>query len=62
MKHLYTPGREDDDSGFQVFGLQQQRCQVGVLAEEQDLLCLEDHRDEQQVRETQQNRTPKNRS
>lgn len=43
------PGREDDDSGLQVFGLQQQRRQVGVLAEEQHLLRLEDHGDRRQV-------------
>lgn len=38
----YKPGREDDDSGLQVFSLQQQRRQVGVLAEEQHLLSLDD--------------------
>lgn len=41
----YQPGREDDDSGLQVSGLQQQRRQVGVLVEEQHLLGLEDHGD-----------------
>lgn len=39
---LYKPGREDDDTGLQVFGLQQQSCQVGVRAEQQHLLRLED--------------------
>lgn len=46
---LYTPGREDDDSGLQVFGFQQQRRQVGVLAEQQHLLRLEDQRAGRQV-------------
>ena len=49
MPLLYKPGREDDYSGLQVFGLQQQGCQVGVLAKQQHLLRLEDHRPGRQV-------------
>lgn len=40
---MHKPGREDDDSGLQIFRLQQQGGKVGVLAEQQHLLSLEDH-------------------
>lgn len=49
MVSSYKPSRQNDDSGLQVFGLQQQRCQVGVLAEEKNLLCLEDRDDGSQM-------------
>jgi hypothetical protein len=35
------PGREDDDASLQVLGLQQHGCQVGVLAEQENFLCLQ---------------------
>ena len=49
-RQKHPPGREDDDSGLQVLGLQQQRRQVGVLAEQQHLLRLEEPRRPQVTR------------